>query len=382
MATRDLTHKFLERRNAAIRKRSSSSSGVGGSATSAAGRLMDGVVGGGDTSYAKLTAGGTHDLMLAEEGSSNGVVSSVELTDLRRPNGGGTTSGSLRTTPASQQRPPAWVQHVEAVETCLMKIQRMMEQLQSMHANRVGSIFGKDLADMEGKIERYTRDITDQFRVAESSLQKVGMATKRASQQQQMDSANGGEQTATVGANVQRSLAKRLQELSVTFRQSQRKYLAEVQAQKSGSMAPKNGGGGMSSSTSTSTSNVDSKFGIDLGIESGDYFTTQQLAVVDDLTEAVQSRDNEIAKIAQSIEELGTIFKELAVLVIDQGTILDRIDYNMEAVVEHTKTGIKQLEKAEKHQKSARPMRCIICLSITIFILLFILVLKHRPHHH
>jgi syntaxin 16 len=150
----------------------------------------------------------------------------------------------------------------------------------------------------------------------------------------------------------------------MTFRQSQRKYLAEVQAQKSGGLVP------------------DSKFGIDLNETSesgqGTFFTTQQMSVVDDLTEAVQSRDQEIAKIAQSIEELGSIFKELAVLVIDQGTILDRIDYNMEAVVESTKTGIKQLEKAEKSQKNARPMRCIICLSITIFVLLIILVLKHH----
>lgn len=154
--------------------------------------------------------------------------------------------------------------------------------------------------------------------------------------------------------------------MSVTFRQSQRKYLVEVQAQKSGGLVP----------------GVDSKFGIDLGMgteSSGDFFTTQQLAVVDDLTMAVQSRDQEIQKIAQSIEELGSIFKELAVLVIDQGTILDRIDYNMEAVVEHTKTGVKQLEKAEKHQKNARPLRCIICLGATIFVLLLILVLKHRP---
>ena len=99
---------------------------------------------------------------------------------------------------------------------------------------------------------------------------------------------------------------------------------------------------------------------------------------MDDLHDAVQSRDNEIVQIAKSIEELSSIFKELAVLVIDQGTILDRIDYNMEAVVEHTKEGIGQLEKAEKSQKNSRPLKCIICLSITIVILLFILVLKHR----
>ena len=43
----------------------------------------------------------------------------------------------------------------------------------------------------------------------------------------------------------------------------------------------------------------------------------------------MNERDEEIVRIAKSIEELAAIFKELAVLVIDQGTILDRIDYNM-----------------------------------------------------
>ncbi len=46
-------------------------------------------------------------------------------------------------------------------------------------------------------------------------------------------------------------------------------------------------------------------------------------------------RDVEIKKICQSIEELAEVFKELATLVIDQGTIIDRIDYNMEQVCPH-----------------------------------------------
>ncbi len=157
-------------------------------------------------------------------------------------------------------------------------------------------------------------------------------------------------------------MAKKLQELSVEFRQKQRKYLTDVQSQKNGGLAE-----------------TESKFGIDLNETENDYgFNQQQMAVVDDLQEAVQSRDHEIAQIAKSIEELGSIFKELAVLVIDQGTILDRIDYNMEAVVEHTKTGIKQLEKAEKHQKNARPMKCIMCLMLTITVLVILLLLKYR----
>merc|ERR1712032_898175 len=123
---------------------------------------------------------------------------------------------------------------------------------------------------------------------------------------------------------------------------------------------------------------TESKFGINLNEREREYgLNENQSALEDDLHEAVLSRDEEISQISKSIEELSAIFKELAVLVIDQGTILDRIDYNMESVVEHTKEGIQQLQTAERHQKSARPMKCIICLAFIIFFLMVMLVLKH-----
>ena len=176
-----------------------------------------------------------------------------------------------------------------------------------------------------------------------------------------------------MGTNVQKSLAMQLQTLSSDFRQGQRKYLSDVKAQKSGGLVESETRFGINLEDDGSLLQTDYGFGGTTGTG-----TVQQLSVVDDLQSEIQSRDTEISQIAKSIEELGAIFKELAVLVIDQGTILDRIDYNMEAVVEHTKTGIQQLEKAEKSQKSARPMKCIFCLLATIFFLLLILVMKHR----
>ena len=269
----------------------------------------------------------------------------------------GALSAGIDRTSASAL-PPQWVDDVDAVHQELSDITRLVGVLQSMHSSRVGSVFGKDLDEVEGKIEKLTRDITDRFRTAERYLQRVGTATRRA----------GGEE-AVVGSNVQRSLAKKLQELSVEFRQMQRKYLSDVQAQKSGGLEGREAKFGL----------MDDEGGNGGGGAENDFgFTMQQQAVVDDLQEAVQSRDKEIVGIAKSIEELGTIFKELAVLVIDQGTILDRIDYNMEAVVEHTKEGITQLERAETSQKNARPLKCIVFLVCLIAFLLLILIFKHR----
>jgi len=334
MASRDLTAAYFDRRTASLKRRATLGTTSSNGIADHNGRR--------NKPTNRLTAGGSHDdddghsLMLMEEG--DGRDNGIQMTNLNQQQH------------HHQQQPP-WVVDVDRVKSILQEIQRQMDDLRSLHASRVGSVFGKDLDDMEVRIQHMTRDVTDKFRRAERILRQVGAATRRA----------GGEEAA-IGANVQRGLAKQLQELSVDFRQSQRKYLSEVRAQKSGG----------------STSN-DHFAGIDLSTEEGgSFFTTQQVQVVDDLQEAIESRDQEISKIAQSIEELGTIFKELAVLVIDQGTILDRIDYNMEAVVESTKTGVKQLEKAEKAQKNARPMKCIGCLVITIFILLIILILKHK----
>lgn len=91
----------------------------------------------------------------------------------------------------------------------------------------------------------------------------------------------------------------------------------------------------------------------------------------------MNERDAEITQIAKSIEELAAIFKELAAMVIDQGTVLDRIDYNMEVTIEHTKEGIQQLEKAEEHQKNSMAVRCILLLCVLIAIMLIVLIVKH-----
>lgn len=58
---------------------------------------------------------------------------------------------------------------------------------------------------------------------------------------------------------------------------------------------------------------------------------------------AIEQREREINDIAKGIIELSDIFRELQTMIIDQGTLLDRIDYNVERMAVDVKKADKEL---------------------------------------
>lgn len=89
-----------------------------------------------------------------------------------------------------------------------------------------------------------------------------------------------------------------------------------------------------------------------------------------------KEREREILKISKSILELNSMFKDVASLILDQGTILDRIDYNVEQTSMRVKSACKDIEKAEKYQRG-RKMQLIVFLSgIALLLMLLILITK------
>ena len=75
-------------------------------------------------------------------------------------------------------------------------------------------------------------------------------------------------------------------------------------------------------------------------------YTSQQLLEPDlDL----RARDRELTEIAKSIGTLAELFKDLSALVIDQGTLLDSVEYNIEQTATHVSEAAKELEVATRY---------------------------------
>eukprot|EP00514_Thraustochytrium_sp_LLF1b_P003638 CAMPEP_0184514042 /NCGR_PEP_ID=MMETSP0198_2-20121128/3752_1 /TAXON_ID=1112570 /ORGANISM="Thraustochytrium sp., Strain LLF1b" /LENGTH=290 /DNA_ID=CAMNT_0026904205 /DNA_START=161 /DNA_END=1033 /DNA_ORIENTATION=- len=273
------------------------------------------------------------------------------FNERRRPRGLGDPLGGDRTTDLSPTLMPSWVDKTENVKVIMEQIEQKISKLHQVHKNRLLVRFDASEGSMDREIDSLTKQITDKFREAEREMMN-GIALPRGTVQ------NSGD--AQVRRNIQRQLASQLQNLSMSFRKSQKEYLARLKSQK---------GGG----------DLDGLLGPDPEAQSMELggFTDEQVVLLELAESNVEERDQEIEKIATSINELATIFKELAVLVIDQGTVLDRIDYNMENVVMQTSKGVKELEKAEKYSKSTRPLKCMAILVVLIIVFSIILILKH-----
>lgn len=93
---------------------------------------------------------------------------------------------------------------------------------------------------------------------------------------------------------------------------------------------------------------------------------------------AISQREREIEEIAQGIIELADLFRDLQTMVIDQGTVLDRIDYNVERMASDVKEAEKELKTAEGYQKKTTKRKIIFLLLLLIAAMIILLVIKPK----
>lgn len=246
--------------------------------------------------------------------------------------------------------PPAWVDIAEEITANIQRARIKMAELIKAHSKALMPSFG-DGGDDQRQIEVLTQEITKILRKSERSLKEL--------------SAHGPSEDSGVRKNVQRSLATDLQSLSVELRKKQSMYLKRLQQQKEGS-----DGVDLEMNLNGSMSRAEDDEFSDMGL------SNNQISELKRSEHLTAEREREIRQVVESVNELAQIMKDLSVLVIDQGTIVDRIDHNIQNVAASVEEGFKQLQKAERSQRQGGMIRCATILIIMCFIMLVLLILK------
>ncbi|XP_023537590.1 syntaxin-41-like [Cucurbita pepo subsp. pepo] len=247
--------------------------------------------------------------------------------------------------------PPSWVDVSEEIAANVQRARVKMVELAKAHGKALMPSFGDGKEDQQ-LIESLTQDITNLIKKSEKGLRRFSVA--------------GPSEDSNIRKNVQRSLATDLQNLSMELRKKQSTYLKRLRQQKEevqdGIDIEMNQNGNRSRMEDDDLEDME--------------FNEHQMAKVRKNEAFTAEREKEIQQVVESVNELAQIMKDLSVLVIDQGTIIDRIDYNIQNVATTVDEGLKQLEKAERTQKKGGMVMCASVLIIMCFVMLVLLILK------
>ena len=275
--------------------------------------------------------------------------------------------------------PPRWADIQDEVSQTLSDVQIKMKRLEVLHAKHVLPGFDDETVKFgEAKeIESLTQDIATGFSACQRAIKRVDILL--AEQRHQQDGVVSGS-NATIAHNLKINLATSVEQVSSLFRKRQAAYLRKLR-----------GPGVCSSPTDRSIMPLAQSPYIDPAVvdeeadRSSAQSTLQQTAQVRSrngvLDVAIARREREIERIAQGVLDLSSIFQEMNSMVIDQGSLLDRIDYNVERTAQHVQAAEKELTVATGHQRKSTKRKIILLLILLVAAMFIALLFKpsRRP---
>eukprot|EP00667_Euglena_gracilis_P012704 EG_transcript_13070 len=257
---------------------------------------------------------------------------------------------------------PVWVATVERVKDLEGAIRSRMARLRELHAAHLKPQFGKDEEKEERAINMVTSEIKELFKDSEKRIkqmvQQEGDLTQKSADEQKLLQ------------NVQLSLVTQMSELSKAFGDEQRKYLSEVKKQKERAKRLVTFG----SRTPEEEEQERREELLFQYMEKG--FTREQVMALDFNEQMITERDTELQHIYSSIVDLHECFKDLNALVIDQGTLLDRIDFNVQETKKQVVKGTEELHRLQQRQEKSKFLSIVLCLVAGIFGLLVLIILR------
>ena len=300
--------------------------------------------GGADGAASPATAGA--------EGSALMTAGDVELERLS-----GADGRSLAESVAIDV-PPVWEGVQNDLQGFVDAVRQKLARLQQLQAAQ----FLVEIDDTPGqeqqRVEVATAEVSRLLGETQRRVQQMGVLARRAAAPEE----------AAIIRNLQAAYAQQLSELTQAFRAAQRSYLTSIRkrdAKFRDSFSAAAGTGAGADDDDESLLDYE-----DRG------FTDAQMAHMQATERDVSLRDKQIRKIHRSIVELNEMTKDLAMLIVDQGTILDRIDYNIENASHETEAAVQELEVAANYQKKARAKLLVIVLLVAVLVTIIILCLR------
>lgn len=103
-------------------------------------------------------------------------------------------------------------------------------------------------------------------------------------------------------------------------------------------------------------------------------YTQQQMAQLNSIQQEYEQRDGAIAELIKEVTEVQEVMRDISVLVVEQGSMVDRIDQNVSVAAEHVERGVEHIRRAHEASKGGAMATCIFVLLIAIAVLFVVML--------
>ncbi|OQV20172.1 Syntaxin-16 [Hypsibius exemplaris] len=295
--------------------------------------------------------------------------------DLERGDGDGDESAAYNRISAS---PPEWVNALpefrEQIELLRQKIKEL-NVFHERHLTRPTLLFDDNDKSQEEEriIERLSDDLT----------RKLHQLQRQAENFRKRSQLSSSKQEDRLKKNVILSMVSELQEVTTEFRQSQSAYLSRIRHREQqsemyfgNSLMKQDSLPLLTPEQQQRQYSPENEDGDEVTVfQRGGMGLTSQLQLQEEDIEMARNRERQVTEVVKSITELNEIFNDLSVMVVEQGAVVDRIDYNVDRAAEQASSGLQQLQKAETYQRKSRKFMCVVGLTVAILVLTVLLII-------
>ena len=232
-------------------------------------------------------------------------------------------------------------QTIDSLKNRLESIKIMITELNTLQQQYLSADMD-DYTKLHDQIERKTSEIKVNIKSVQTEIIKFGRLKETENQQ--------------FVSNVQISLAEELSGLAEKFKKQNKSYLLKLKQRM------------MKFNDCFTTENEDGMYTIG--------FDDSQMNILTEAETNLKERMGEIKKITETVRELADMTTELNMIIYEQGSIIDRIDYNIDKTEVEVEFAVEEINKAEGYQKASQVKKIVLTLFMLILCALLVLFIK------
>ena len=241
---------------------------------------------------------------------------------------------------------PDWLLFAEECDNIVEKAEANIKKLKDAQTK---ALKAAKLASTASNLEvgELTNKITRQLRKAQSVVKRIANKPNELSE--------SSAESKVIRLNLMRQKGNRLQNLNAEFRELEQSYVRKLAASRESS-------GAFEEAEITSL------------------FESEELTQLFEHGTHDEVQKEAISAALANVEQLSALFSDMQVLVVEQGSVLDRIDFQLGTAVETADAGYHELSKTANLLDNRRTKRVVRWLLFVLLVLFVLNIIKLRRH--